>query len=303
MPSNASIPVPERFVYLNGAYVRQQEAKLSIFDRGFLFGDSVYEVIPVYHGRPFRLNEHLDRLNYSLAAIQLNSGVSHAQWSTIVQRVIELNRYGHQSLYVQVTRGAAASRDHAFPEGITPTVLVVSSSLNPPSEHVLTGTQTLSAICLEDIRWSRCDIKSTSLLANVLLRQQAMRVGADEAILIRQGELTEGAVSNIFIVKGGIVFTPPKSHWVLGGITRDLLIELMAQHHIECRQTRVSETELRGADEIWLSSSSRELAPITKLDDQPVGTGLAGPLWKKVAGLFFDYRQGLCEQPATSIPQ
>lgn len=294
---------PERFVYLNGAYLRQQDATVSVFDRAFLFGDSVYEVIPVYNGQPFRLTEHLRRLNDSLTAIRLKISLSHAEWTAILERVITLNGSGHQSLYVQVTRGVAAIRDHAFPEHSAPTVLVLSSPLNPPSEQYLRQPKTLNAICLEDIRWTRCDIKATSLLANVLLRQQALDAQADEALLIRDGELTEGAASNIFMVKDGLVFTPPKSRFLLGGITRDLLIELMAQHHIECRQSTVTETDLHVADEIWLSSSSRELAPITRLDGRPVGTGQAGPLWKIVARLFYDYRQALCEPPAKSKPE
>lgn len=292
--------VPERFVYLNGAYLRQQDATISIFDRGFLFGDSVYEVIPVYNGHPFRLEQHLQRLDYSLSAVRLKNCFDHEQWANIINRVIDLNGQGHQSLYLQVTRGVAATRDHAFPEGAPPTILVVSTATYPPSAQYIDQPKTLAAICIDDFRWTRCDIKSTSLLANVLLRQQAIEAQADEAILLRNGELTEGAASNIFMVKDGIVYTAPKSHYLLGGITRDLLIELMTQHHIECRETQVSENALRNADEIWLSSSSRELAPITRLDGKAVGTGQAGPLWKQVAILFFTYRQQLYKQLATS---
>ena len=300
MHSAPAPATPQRLVYLNGTYLRQQDATISIFDRGFLFGDSVYEVIPVYNGHPFRLDEHLQRLDYSLSAIRLKNCFSHKEWSDIMTRVIDLNGRGYQSLYLQVTRGVAATRDHTFPEGTPPTVLVVSTAVSPPSAQYIEQPKTLAAICIDDFRWARCDIKSTSLLANVLLRQQAIEAQADEAILLRNGELTEGSASNIFMVKDGIVHTAPKSHYLLGGITRDLLIELMAQHHIECRQTQVSEDALRNADEIWLSSSSRELAPITRLDGQAVGTGQAGPLWKQVAALFFAYKQQLCKQLPTS---
>ena len=188
-------------VFLNGSFVPQQDAKISILDRGFLFGDSIYEVIPVYQGLPFRLPQHLTRLRSCLDAIQLSSPYSDQQWTDIIDQLVAHHGHGNQSIYLQVTRGATNTRDHAIPIGISPTVLLMSSPLTTPSLEHIENPQTLTATCVNDVRWSHCDIKTTSLLANVMLRQQAQQAGVDEAILIREGLLTEGSASNIFIVK------------------------------------------------------------------------------------------------------
>ncbi|MBV1870350.1 MAG: D-amino acid aminotransferase [Gammaproteobacteria bacterium] len=283
-----------RFVYLNGEFIPQDEAKVSVLDRGFLFGDSIYEVIPVYQGVPFRLPEHLARLRSCLDSIALTTPCSDEDWTKIITQLIAHNGHGNQSLYLQVTRGTTDLRSHTIPPNITPTVLVMSSLLSTPTlEHIETP-QTLSAICVNDFRWGHCDIKTTSLLANVMLSQQAQHAGVDEAILLKDGQLTEGAASNIFVVKDGVVHTPPKGPNLLGGITRDLLIEIMAQHHIEYRQEPVSRQALVDADEIWVTSSTKEIAPIVSLDGTPVNNGLPGPLWKTVAKHYIAFKRALC---------
>ncbi|MBL4607766.1 MAG: D-amino acid aminotransferase [Pseudomonadales bacterium] len=281
-------------VYLNGSFIPQQDAKISILDRGFLFGDSIYEVIPVYQGVPFRLSQHLQRLHYSLDAIKLVTPFTDEAWTEIIHSLVAHNGHGSQSIYLQITRGAASTRDHAIPADIKPTVLLMSSPLSTPSLEHVEAPSALTAICVNDFRWGHCDIKSTSLLANVMLRQQAQEAGVDEAILIRNGQLTEGSASNVFIVKDQIVLTPPKSEYLLGGITRDLLIEIMAQHHIECRQESIPQQALVEADEIWVTSSAKELAPLTSLDGLAINQGLPGPLWKKVAELYISFKRQLC---------
>lgn len=284
-----------RVVYLNGEFIPQQEAKVSILDRGFLFGDSIYEVIPVYQGVPFRLQQHLQRLRYCLDAIKLASPHSDQQWADIIGRLVAHNGRGNQSIYLQVTRGAASTRSHSTPDDIQATTLLMSSPLSTPSLEQVENPQTQTGICVNDYRWSHCDIKTTSLLANVMLYQQAQDAGVDEALLIRDGLLTEGSASNLFIVKDQVVLTPPKSQHLLGGITRDLLIEIMAQHHIEYRQEAISQQALFEADEIWLTSSAKEVAPLISLDGKLINKGQAGPVWKKVAALYIAFKRELCE--------
>lgn len=289
-----------RVVYLNGEFIPQQEAKVSILDRGFLFGDSIYEVIPVYQGVAFRLPQHLQRLRYCLNAIELSSPRSclhwtDQQWADIISRLVALNGHGNQSIYLQVTRGTASTRNHAIPDDIQATVLLMSSPLSTPSLEQIDNPQTLTGICANDYRWSHCDIKTTSLLASVMLHQQALHAGVDEALLIRDGQLTEGSASNLFIVKNQVVLTPPKSQYLLGGITRDLLIEIMAQHHIEYRQEAISQQALFEADEIWVTSSAKEVAPLISLDGKSINKGQPGPVWKKVAALYIAFKRELCE--------
>lgn len=283
-----------RIVYLNGDFIPQDEAKVSILDRGFLFGDSIYEVIPVYQGVPFRLPQHLARLRGGLDAIELATPYSDEDWTDIIIQLVAQNGHGNQSLYLQVTRGITGPRSHAIPTNITPTVLVMSSLLSTPMLEQVETPQTQSAICVNDFRWGHCNIKTTSLLANVMLRQQAQHAGVDEAILIRNGQLTEGAASNIFVVKDGVVRTPPEGPNLLGGITRDLLIEIMAQHYIECRQEPISQQALADADEIWVTSSTKEIAPLVSLDGSPINQGLPGPLWKTVAKHYIAFKRALC---------
>ncbi|MBT7914779.1 D-amino acid aminotransferase [Candidatus Bathyarchaeota archaeon] len=260
-------------VYLNGQFQPIESATISVLDRGFLFGDGVYEVIPVYGGRPFRLDEHLQRLENSLAEVRIPNPHQRDGWSKILSELIHKNEGGDQSLYLQVTRGVAP-RDHHFPELTNPTLFMMS---NP-----LTGTPTsilqhgIAAVTETDSRWSRCNIKSINLLANVLHRQHALDRGAKESILIRQGEVTEGAASNVFVVLEGTILTPPKSHYLLPGVTRDLALELAQQQGLHPQESAISEQQLAAAEEIWVTSSTKEVVPVTQLNHAPVGEGIPG---------------------------
>ncbi len=279
---------PIKQVYLNGAFVAPEAARVSAFDRGFVFGDGVYEVIPVYGGRAFRLPHHLQRLEASLAAVGLGNPLTHSQWGAVFAELVRAHGGGDQSIYLQVTRGVAP-RDHAFPKDTPPTVFAFSQPLKPPDAAQLADG--IAAITVPDNRWQRCDIKAIALLANVLLRQQALARGAVEAILIRDGFLTEGAASNIFVVRAGRLLTPPRGPFILPGITRDLILELAHAHGVECREAAVSEAELTSADELWMTSSTKEILPITRLNDRPVGDGKPGPLQARFRQLYEDYKR------------
>lgn len=272
-------------VYLNGEFLPLDQAKVSVMDRGFLFGDGVYEVIPVYGGRPFRLDEHLRRLDDSLRGIRLESPLSHEEWGRIFVKLIAGDH--DQSIYLQVTRGAAPKRDHAFPVGTAPTVFVMCVPIAPIPA---TGVR---AITVDDIRWQWCQIKAITLLANVLLRQQAVDQGCAEAILVRDGDAVEGAASNLFAVVDGVLLTPPKGNAILPGITRDLVLELALTHRIPAAERSVPLDQLRHASEIWLTSSTREVLPVIELDGQPVGAGEPGPLWKQMNAIYQTYKQQL----------
>jgi D-alanine transaminase len=275
-------------VYLKGRFLPIEQASVSVMDRGFIFGDGVYEVIPVYGGRLFRLDQHLERLARSLAEIRLANPLSPAEWRRCLQELVARNGNGDQSVYVQITRGAAP-RDHAFPKNVSPTVYAASSPLMPLSTDI--AEQGVAAITLQDIRWQRCDIKAITLLANILLRQQAIDQGAVEAILVRDGQVNEGAASNLFIVKGGVVVTPPKGSYLLPGITRDLILELAAAHDIAHREETISEEDLKSAEEVWLTSSTREILPVTRLDQHNVGSGKPGLMWRRMMTLYQEYKQ------------
>ncbi len=281
----------EPTVHLNGEWLPLSQARVPVLDRGFIFGDGVYEVIPVYGRRPFRLPQHLARLARSLEAIRLEPPLDAPGWTALIDELLARNPGGDRSVYLQVTRGPA-SRDHAFPRAPKPTVFAMVSPLNPPDPALL--EKGAAAVVLEDIRWSRCDIKSVNLLANILLRQQAVERGALEAILVRDGLVTEGAASNVFIVRDGEIRTPPTSRFMLPGITRDLVLELARAHGLPCREVPVSEAELRGADEIWITSSTREILPVTRLDGRPVGGG-PGHVWRRIMPLYQEYKRSLRE--------
>ncbi|PCJ16529.1 MAG: D-amino acid aminotransferase [Gammaproteobacteria bacterium] len=281
-------------VYLNGRFIPKQDASISILDRGFLLADGIYEVIPVYAGKVFRLGQHLRRLAQSLQAIHLDNPNDDVIWEQILTELVAKNSQGNLSIYLQVTRGAPEIRDHQFPTTtVQPTVLAMCTPLSPPTTENLDNPPESCAITLDDIRWSRCDIKSISLLPNLLLRQQAIEAGAHEALLIRNGEVTEGAASNVFIVKDHTILTPPLSNFLLGGITRDIIIELAKANKIPLKQTTISAHTLSQADEIWVTSSTKEVVPIVKLDDKPVGSGQAGPMWRRMAEIFVKYKQDL----------
>lgn len=275
-------------IYLNGDFLPIEEARVPVLDRGFIFGDGVYEVIPVYSHKPFRLPEHLLRLQHSLDGIRLQNPHSDEEWSSLVEQIIASNDGDDQYLYLHVTRGVAR-RDHAFPKGVIPTVFIMSNPLvAPPRELLATG---VAAITADDNRWLRCDIKAISLLPNVLLRQMAIDAGAMETVLLRDGFMTEGAASNIFLAKDGVLLAPPKNHLMLPGITYDVVLELAAAEKIPCEVREVSEYELRTAQELLLTSSTREIMPITRLDGKPVGEGKPGVMFTRLYRLYQSYKQ------------
>ncbi len=278
--------------YLNGAVLPLAEARIPVLDRGFIFGDGVYEVIPVFGGRLFRLKEHLARLAASLAAVRIPRPLTDGEWSAVLEDLVARNGGGDQSVYLQVTRGVAR-RDHVLPGPVSPTVFAMSSPHTPPPEPDPVG-----AVTREDIRWRYCHIKSIGLLPNVLLRLQAADAGAYEAILIRDGHVTEGAASNVFAVHGGVVSTPPKGPELLPGITRDLIVELLHAARLPCHETPIPAERLASADEIWLTSSVREVLPVTTLDGRPVGSGRPGPLWRRTVALYQAYKARACRGEA-----
>lgn len=280
----------EPIAYLNGDYVPLADAKISVLDRGFIFGDGVYEVIPVYARRAFRLDEHLQRLQNSLDAIRISNPHSAQQWSDIIRAVIDKNEPAHQSLYLQVTRGIA-KRDHAFPANTRPTVFMMSNPLQETDEA--TFNKGVAIVSMDDIRWQYCNIKAITLLPNILLRQQAVDQNAQEAVLIRDDRVTEGAASNIFIVSNGIIRTPPKGSLLLPGITRDLVVELALDNNMPLEETYFSKAELDNADEIWLTSSTKEVMPVLTLDGKTVGNGTPGPVTQKIFSIFQNYKNGL----------
>lgn len=278
-------------VYLNGRFLPPAQARVSVLDRGFLFGDGVYEVIPCYAGRLFRLQHHLQRLDNSLQAIRMQNPLSHVGWQTILGKLVQQLPGSDQSVYLQVTRGTSGRRDHAIPADITPTLFCMTQPAIYPDKRTL--THGISAVTLADTRWQRCDIKAITLLANVLLRGEASDRGAAEAILVRDGMASEGTASNLFMVQDGVIITPPKSDRLLPGITRDLVIELALQHSLPYWERDIRAEELAQAQEIWVTSSSKEVTAVVELDGQPVANGVPGPIYKKMAALYGNYKRRL----------
>jgi D-alanine transaminase len=275
-------------VFLNGEFVALEDAKVSVLDRGFIFGDGVYEVVPVYSRVPFRLDEHLARLERSLEAVQIRNPHARADWRRIVGELVARQPFEDQGVYFQVTRGVA-KRDHAFPKAAVPTVFMMATPLvNPPAALVESGADALSAV---DYRWQRCDIKSISLIGNVLLRQLSAQAEAAETILFRDGRLTEASASNVFIVKRGVIAAPPKSALILPGITYDVVVELAQAAGLPLELREVSEAEVRGADELWVTSSSKEVLAIVRLDGAPVGDGRPGPAFRRMYRLYQEFKQ------------
>lgn len=287
--------------YLNGEFLPLGEARISVLDRGFIFGDGVYEVIPVYARRPFRLAEHLARLRRSLAAIRLADPLPEAEWRRLVHELVARNEPQDQSVYLQVTRGAAR-RDHAFPRAAKPTVFMMATALATPARELVENG--VAAITATDFRWLRCDIKSVALLANCLLRQRALEAGAEEVLLLREGYLTEGSASNVLVVRAGCLLAPRKDHRVLPGITCDVVLELARAKNVPLEVREISEDELRAADEIWITSSSKEVLAVTTLDGQPVGSGRPGPLFRLLYQAFQELkrRAALASEPAPAVP-
>jgi D-alanine transaminase len=283
-------------LYLNGEYIDSAGAKISVLDRGFMFGDGVYEVIPVYSGKLLRGKAHLARLQDSLDAIEIPNPLSLNDWLEIFSRLIERNHADADSvIYLQITRGTMPKREHAWAADMQPNVLVTCSEQFYASQDSTTAGA--KAVTLPDTRWSECQIKTINLLPNTLLLQQARNQGANEAILIRDGKAIEGSQSNLFIVMDDIVLTPPKSRYMLGGITREIIIELCKQNKIICREKEISEDELHRADEIWLSSSTREILPVVTLNQHAVGKGRPGVVWQQIIQLYQDYKLRVMRAP------
>jgi len=276
-----------KIVYLNGEYLPLAEAKISVLDRGFLFGDGIYEVIPSYYGHLFHFQQHLERLENSLAAIRLANPYAREQWQATLEPLLDASR--NQYIYLQITRGVAPKRDHAFPENCQPTVFAMCSDIVP-----FAGRDTgIRAVTMDDSRWKLCNAKAITLLANILHRQDALDQGGAEAILVRGDYVTEGAASNVFAVIDGILVTPPKGCDILPGITRDVILDIAHKNHVACREDAISLARLKSADEIWVTSSTREIIPVVELDGQPVADGKPGPVWQQMDQLFQAYKQSL----------
>jgi D-alanine transaminase len=290
-----SVAAPLPICYLNGQYLPLAEARVSPLDRAFLFGDAVYEVLPIYASRPFRLREHLERLNRSLAGIQMSAPLPHADWAHLCEELISRNSAHDAYLYLQVTRGAELGRNHAWPEGLRPTLFAYVTALEPLSPSIL--EQGVSAVTATDTRWARRDIKSTALLANILLKKLAADAGAFETIMLESGELTEGSSTTVHVVTDGAIRTPPNGHHILPGTTRDVVTELAGRLGLRSESSSVSEAKLRAADEIWLAFATRGVLPVTVLDGAPVGTGKPGPLFKRMSAAFADYTRELAGTP------
>lgn len=275
--------------YLNGKFLPLADAKVSALDRGFVFGDGVYEVIPVYSNNYIlREKEHLVRLDNSLKAIEIDIPLTHAEWHEIFTRLLAQPHADTCAIYLQVTRGAPTKRLHTFPvPPVTPTVFAFVSDITIKTPAEL--AKGFSVTTHEDIRWKNCFIKAITLLPNLLMLEHAKRAGFDEVILIRDGLLTEASASNVFIVKDGVILTPPANGQILGGITRTLVLELLAKHKIPYKETDITEQEVLDADEIWFTSSTKEIAPVIKLNDKSVSGGKPGSMWHKVHPLFTDY--------------
>jgi D-alanine transaminase len=281
------MPAPYPTCYLNGEYLALDKARISPLDRGFLFADSVYEVLPVYAGRPYRFVEHFDRLARSLREIRMVSPHSHAEWLAILEQLNALNQSTHCYIYVQVSRGMEFGRNHAFPEVVKPTVFALCSPLPELTEAL--RTEGASAITVEDFRWGRCDIKSTMLLANVLMRQTAADADANEAIIVSKGEVLEGSATSVFAVKNGALITPPNSHRILPGTTRDAVLEL-ARDRMPAQIRSISIDELMRADEVWIAAATRDVLPVTRIDGATIGAGRPGPHWAQMTRWFAEDR-------------
>ena len=283
-------------IYLNGEFMPLEEARIPVLDRGFIFGDGVYEVIPVYSRHPFRLAEHLSRLRHSLDAIRLANPLSNAEWGKLIRDIIARNTGEDQSIYLQVTRGAAATRAHEFPKDVKPTVFMMSNPLvTPPREQVENGVPCITAT---DFRWLKCDVKSVSLLGNCLLKQLAVDAGAVEVVMFRDGYLTEASASNVLVVRDGILLAPPKNHLILPGITYDVVLEIAGANKIPLEIREVSEHEVRSAHEIWITSSTKEVLAVTKLDRNAIGDGKPGALFRRIHALYQDFKQTVMRRAA-----
>jgi len=270
-------------VYLNGRYVPIEDARISVLDRGFIFGDGVYELVPVYRRQAFRLPQHLARLQHSLDGIRLANPHTGAEWTALVDELVARQPFDDQGVYVQVTRGAA-KRDHVFPAGVAATVFMMSNPLATPSaEQIGNGVAVVTA---EDNRWRRCDLKTTSLVGNVLMRQLAADAGATETVMFRDGYLTEASASNVLVVVGGTIVAPPKDSLILPGITYGAVYDFAREAGLPFAIRPVPRAEALAADEMWLTSSTKEVLAVTRVDGLPFAGGRPGPVFRRMHALF-----------------
>jgi D-alanine transaminase len=282
--------------WLNGTYLPLAEARVSPLDRGFLFADGVYEVVPVHRGRPFRMRQHLERLERSLAEVRIRNPLSRADWAEVTAKLAAAAGQPELLVYMQVTRGAEYGRNHLFPPPDTPpTTFAFASPYPAPTAAVL--DRGLAAVTLEDTRWARCDVKSIALLANVLLRQEAHERGGAEAILVRDGLVTEGSSSTVFLLRDGRLATPPNDCRVLPGTSRDAVLELTAGW-LETEIRSIGEDELRFASELWIASAGRGVLPVTTIDGHPVGAGVPGPAWRRMYARLQHHLDEIAGAPA-----
>lgn len=283
--------MPEKIVFLNGEYLPIEQATVSVLDRGFLFGDGVYEVIPVFGLKPLRVEAHLQRLQNSLSRISLANPLDDDTWNQTFDKLLAQNPGNDRAIYLQITRGTHAVRDLKIQTENRPTIFMMVLQVGAVDVSEL--EKGIETVTIDDFRWHACDIKSISLVANVMLREQAAQSGVVDAILVRDGYVTEGTASNFFMVKDNVLYTPPTSQHLLPGITRDLVLELAKENGINCEVRDIAETELESADEIWLTSSTREIAPVTRLNGKDVADARAGLVWKKMIHIYQDYKETL----------
>ncbi len=274
-------------VFLNGEFMPIEDAKVPVLDRGFIFGDGIYELVPVYSRAPFRLEGHLARMERSLSAVGIRNPYSRAEWVTLIGQMIDRQPFDDQGVYWQITRGVA-KRDHAFPKDARPTVFMMSNPLVNPSRAVIENGA--AAVTAPDFRWHRCDLKTISLIGNCMLRQLSAEEGAIETIMFRDGKLTEASASNAYIVKNGVIATPPKTELILPGITLEVVFDIVERGRMALEVRDISAAEVRSADEVWVTSSSKEIVAIVTLDGKPVGSGKPGPVFRRAWQLYQDFK-------------
>jgi len=287
------MPVGQQIVYLNGSVIPLAEARISVLDRGFLYGDGVYEVIPVFGNRPLRLADHLRRLQHSLDRISLKNPMTDDAWEFEFNRLLEKNPGEERAIYLQISRGAYPARDLAIKPEHPPTIFIMVMAVK--KIDIETVAKGIKAITIEDFRWDACDIKSTSLVANVMLKQQAKVAKVEDAILLKQGYVTEGTASNVFLIKDNVLVTPPSGHRLLSGITREMVIDLAKENDLPVTIRPLTQTELIQADEIWLTSSTREIAPVVQLDGKDISSGVAGSWWRRMMAWYQQHKRNMSE--------
>lgn len=276
--------------YLNGEYQPLAEARISPLDRGFLFGDGIYEVIPYYNGKSVGLMPHINRMINGLAAIEIKNSHTAEEWKTLLDDLVAKNADMGDNLgvYVHVSRGTDVKRYHPYPEGVEPTIFCFCFGIKDPEPLDRTAVTQYSLVSTEDLRWQRCHIKSTALLGNVMHFQEGYSTGADEALLYNaNNELTEGSSCNVFVIKDGKISTPVQDNQILPGITRRIILDsLKSDGKLDVEERIITMDEVRNADELWITSSSKEIAPVTKLDGQPVGNGEVGEIWEQAFKVY-----------------